>query len=233
MDRLQPENDPASIERRSFAIIDTEAGDHKPFSGLCWEVARRLVHTTADFSILETLVVPEKAVAAGVVALRASCSVFTDTRMALAGIPKRRLEPLGVTATCLLSLPGVDERAKSHGTTLSCAALELAGDRIENTILAVGNAPTTLIAFIKYLRAGGPPWRWLSACRSVLSTRRSPRNCFSKKKPAQHRHPRQTGRLSARGRDSQRLGGNCPPRQTDRMTAKRTPGLLPVSENAT
>ena len=157
MDRLRPESDPVSIERRSFAIIDAEAGEPKPFSGRCWEVARRLVHTTADFSILETLVVSEEAVSAGVAALRASRPVFTDTKMALAGIPKRRLEPLGVTATCLLSLPGVSERAKKHGTTLSRAAVELAGDSLEGAILAVGNAPTTLIALITHLRAGGRP----------------------------------------------------------------------------
>ena len=157
MNRLQPESDPVSIERRSFAIIDAETGDTKPFSGLCWEVARRLVHTNADFSILETLVVPEKAIVTGVTALRASCHVFTDTQMVLAGIPRRRLEPLGVTASCLLSLPGVSERAKQHGTTLSQAAMELAGDQIENAILAVGNAPTTLITLIKHIRAGGKP----------------------------------------------------------------------------
>lgn len=155
MDRLCPERDPLSIERRSFAIIDAEAGDDKPFSGHCWEVARRLVHTTADFSILDSLVITETAVAAGVDALRAGCSVFTDTRMVLAGIPERRTRPLGVTVTCLLSLPGVAERAKKDGVTQSRAAVEIASDRLENAILAVGNAPTTLIALIRYLRAGG------------------------------------------------------------------------------
>ena len=155
MIRLQPEKDPAAIERRSFAIIDAEAGENKPFSGHCWEVARRLVHTTADFSILDTLIISDAAVAAGVAALRAGRPVFTDTRMALAGMPERRLTPLGVTASCLLALPGVAERAKENGITQSRAAIELAEDALKNAILAVGNAPTTLIALIEYLRQGG------------------------------------------------------------------------------
>ncbi|SBV92568.1 Precorrin-8X methylmutase [uncultured delta proteobacterium] len=155
MERLQPQKDPAAIERRSFAIIDAEAGDPKPFSGLCWEVARRLVHTTADFSILDNLIISDAAVLAGVTALREGRPVFTDTRMALAGVPERRLTPLGVKAACLLTLPGVAERAQKAGITQSRAAVELAGDLLENAILAVGNAPTTLIALIQYLREGG------------------------------------------------------------------------------
>lgn len=155
MKRLQPETAPASIEQRSFAIIDAEAGEPKPFSGRCWEVARRLVHTTADFSILDSLVCTDVAVSAGVAALRAGRPIFTDTRMALAGMPKRRLDPLGVTAECLLGLPGVAERAKKHGTTQSRAAVEIAGDFLEDAILAVGNAPTALIALIRHLGEGG------------------------------------------------------------------------------
>ncbi len=155
MEWLQPESDPRSIERRSFAIIDAEAGEPKPFSGHCWEVARRLVHTTADFSLLDTLVIDENAVMAGVAALRAGCRIWTDTRMVLAGMPARRLTPLGVTAACLLALPGVAERARERGTTQTGAAVAIAGDRLENAILAVGNAPTALIALSRHLRSGG------------------------------------------------------------------------------
>lgn len=155
MKRLRPEKNPVFIEQRSFAIIDAEAGENKPFSGRCWEVARRLVHTTADFSILDCLIIDEAAIDAGVAALRAGRPIFTDTRMALAGIPERRLRPLGVTASCLLSLPGVAERAAKLGITQSRAAVEIAGDSLGGAILAVGNAPTTLIALIHYLRAGG------------------------------------------------------------------------------
>lgn len=157
MHRLQPESDPSAIEKRSFAIIDEEAGPNKPFTGHAWEVARRLVHTTADFAILDALHMTETAVAAGVAALRAGRPVLTDTQMALAGMPRRRLDPLGVEAMCLLTLPGVAERAKEHGITKSRAALEIGAEKLENAILAVGNAPTTLIALVTHLRCGGKP----------------------------------------------------------------------------
>ncbi|CAK7039868.1 MAG: Cobalt-precorrin-8 methylmutase [Desulfovibrio sp.] len=153
--RLRPEKDPRSIEERSFAIIDEEVGHNKPFTGHEWEIARRLVHTTADFAILETLAFSPNAVAAGVAALRAGRPVLTDTQMAVAGMPRRRLDPLGVTASCLLTVPGVDERAKADGITRSRAAVELAGDMLANAILAVGNAPTTLIALVEHVRGGG------------------------------------------------------------------------------
>lgn len=155
MDRLRPESTPVDIERRSFAIIDEEIGAEKPFYGHCWEVARRLVHTTADFSILDSLAFTGEAVAAGVNALLQGAPIFTDTQMAAVGMPRRRLEKLGTSAVCLLTLPGVDERATKLGITRSRAAVEIAGDRLENAILAVGNAPTTLIALTEHLRSGG------------------------------------------------------------------------------
>ena len=157
MTTLQPFHTPTDIERQSFAIIDAEAGEPKPFSGPCWEIARRLVHTTADFSILPDLSIPSSAVDAGIAALRAKAPVFTDTEMACSGIPRRRLDALGTSASCLLSLPGVAERAAAQGCTRSKAAVECAGSALAGSILAVGNAPTTLLALLEYLDAGGLP----------------------------------------------------------------------------
>ena len=152
---IQPFHSPEDIERRSFAIIDEEAGDPKPFSGPCWDVARRLVHTTADFSILKDLSIPLAAVQAGIAALRRGCTIYTDTEMVRSGIPTRRLDPLGATARCLLSLPGAADRARDRGITRSRAAVELAGESLAGSILAVGNAPTTLLALLEHLDAGG------------------------------------------------------------------------------
>jgi precorrin-8X/cobalt-precorrin-8 methylmutase len=76
--------------------------------------------------------------------------------MARAGIPLRRLEPLGSGVTCLLSLPGVAETAQEQGITRSRAAVLLAGNKLAGSILAVGNAPTTLLALLELLDAGAP-----------------------------------------------------------------------------
>lgn len=169
---------PLEIERRSFAIIEEElglgtdggptelaralfpeSGGRLPFTGAVWQVARRLVHASADYSLLPRLHIPDAAVCAGVEALRRGAPVFTDTEMARAGMPLRRLEPLGVKAACLLYLPGTAEYARGKNTTLARAAFELAAaeGRLGGAVLVVGNAPTALLALLDYLDGGVPP----------------------------------------------------------------------------
>ena len=153
---LDPASTPAAIEARSFAIIDAEAGDPKPFSGHAWSVARRLAHTSGDMTLLDALYLPDAAVAAGIAALRRGAPVYTDTEMARAGMPPRRLDPLGVTVSCVLSLPGVDDWAKTRGITRTRAGIELLGNRLGGAVVAIGNAPTALLAVLDHLDAGGP-----------------------------------------------------------------------------
>lgn len=158
---LLPETDaallpPDAIEARSFALIDAEVPEPRPFSGPAWEVARRLIHTTGDTSLPADLVLPAAAVAAGVAALRAGATVFTDTRMACVGIPARRLAPLGASAVCLLDLPGVADKAAAEGITRSRAAMLLAGPRLAGSLVAIGNAPTALLTLLELLDHGLP-----------------------------------------------------------------------------
>lgn len=173
---------PAAIERESFAIIERELTDllssgaisagsmfFPPLGGPCWEVARRIIHTTADYSILPSLHIPEAAVEAGVNALLRGAHIYTDTEMARNGMPVRRLNPLGVQATCMHKLPGVDQYAAEHNCTKARAGIMLAAGMAEagaapesakglaDSILAIGNAPTAILALLDYLDAGGQP----------------------------------------------------------------------------
>ena len=145
---LDPSVTPESIEARSFAIIDAEAGDPKPFSGKAWSVARRLVHTAGDISLLKELWLPEEAVEAGVAALRRGAPVFTDTEMVRVGIPMRRLAPLGSSVSCFLAAP---EEAVRRGVTRARAGMENLGERLNGAVVAIGNAPTALLALLEAL----------------------------------------------------------------------------------
>ena len=60
---------PEEIEARSFAIIDEELPEPRPFSGFAWEVARRLIHTSGDISLPADLYLPEEALMRGIEAL--------------------------------------------------------------------------------------------------------------------------------------------------------------------
>lgn len=142
---------PEEIERHSLQIINGEVPEPRPFTGDEWTVARRLVHTTADFELLNHIRFTPGAVSAGVAVLRQGGEIFTDTAMAAAGIPPRRLTPLGCRVTCLLSFPEVAERAQAQRITRSLAAMEIAGKRLHGAIVAVGNAPTALLGLLRLM----------------------------------------------------------------------------------
>ena len=144
---------PGAIEAQSFAIIDAEI-TNKIFAGPAWAIARRLVHTSGDLELVSQLVLPETAIQAGLEALRRKAPIFTDTEMACHGIPKRRLLALGTQARCLLSLPGCSERAQAEQITRSRAAMLAAAPLLPDAIVAIGNAPTALLALLELLAQG-------------------------------------------------------------------------------
>ncbi len=152
---LDAASSPTAIEARSFALIEEEIGPNRPFTGRAWQVARRIVHAGGDLSLLEELVLPPAAVDAGVRALSLGAAVYTDTEMARAGIPMRRLVPCGSSVECFLYRPGVEEEAKRLGSTRAAAGLRALGDALAGSILVVGNAPTALLALLAHLEAGG------------------------------------------------------------------------------
>lgn len=152
--KLQPYFTPDSIEARSFAIIDSEVPEPRAFKGPQWDVARRLIHTTADFDLLNHIQFHPDAIEAGIAALRGGCTVFTDTEMARSGIPLRRIEPFGCTVSCLLNRPDVVEAAKRDNTTRAHAAMNAASDELAGSIVAIGNAPTALIRLAEHIAAG-------------------------------------------------------------------------------
>ncbi len=148
---------PQDIESRSFAIIDEELPPPRPFEGRLWQVARRCIHTLGDTEIINDLRLNPAGLEAGVAALMRGCTVYTDTRMAAAGLPMRRLTPLGVTVTPIMALPGLDELARAGGTTRSRAGLESLARQMSGHIMVIGNAPTALLGLLDVLEQGAPP----------------------------------------------------------------------------
>jgi precorrin-8X/cobalt-precorrin-8 methylmutase len=147
---------PEEIEQESFAIIDAEAGPHG-FSPMQWSIVRRMIHTSADFDYLHTVRFSDRAVAAGIEAIRAGATIFTDTDMARSGIRARGLERFGGKVVCLMADPEIARAAQAAGTTRAVAAVEAVVDRLDGAIYAVGNAPTALLRLIELIREGCPP----------------------------------------------------------------------------
>lgn len=144
---------PEDIERMSFAIIDAEAPPHQ-WDAAAWSVVRRMIHTTADFEYVTSVRMHPQALASGVRAIQAGCTIFTDTNMAAAGIGARRLAPHGAKVQCLMGDPAVADAAAQSGTTRAYAAVDAVLERLGGNIYVVGNAPTALLRLVEHINAG-------------------------------------------------------------------------------
>lgn len=142
------------IEAESMRIIESEVPEPRPFAGVQWLVVRRMIHTTADFEMLDLARFHPNAVDAGLAALSRGCTIFTDTEMARAGIPTRRTDLLGCTVRCLMGDPDVLALSQAAGCTRARAAIDFAVSDIRPEIYVIGNAPTALLRLLEHVDAG-------------------------------------------------------------------------------
>ncbi len=151
MDSLQMK--PEEIERESFRIIDAEAGEHG-WPADEWQIVRRIVHTSADFDYVKSLVMSDDFARRGCEALRAGYGIVTDTRMALSGISRVRISHFGNRVACHVADDDVAGEARKLGITRSVAAMRKAVRDEYNRIFVIGNAPTALFELLRLIRAG-------------------------------------------------------------------------------
>ena len=144
---------PADIEARSMELIAQELGE-RVFPAEQLPVVKRVIHTTADFEYADNLVFSPGAVEQGIAAMKAGCTIVTDTQMAFSGVNKRVLEKFGGKAVCFMSDPDVAGEAKERGGTRATVSMERAAQLEGPLVLATGNAPTALVRACELIEEG-------------------------------------------------------------------------------
>ena len=129
---------PEDIQKKSFEIIDAEVPEPRPFQSDQWLVARRMIHTSADFHLLDLIRFHPQATGRGIEVLSRGCRIITDTEMARVGITAARMNRLGCSVECLMNAPEVREKALRDGTTRASAAVD------RNIICLSPNSPLYL-----------------------------------------------------------------------------------------
>ena len=137
------------IERRSFEIIDAEAGA-QGFLPDQWEIVRRMIHTTGDIGIARSVRFTSDAIASGVRALRAGAPIFVDSNMIRAGLSLARLcrANSGYVLDhihCHVAKPDVTREAEQAGMPRSLFAVRKARPMLDGAIAVFGNAPVALL----------------------------------------------------------------------------------------
>ncbi len=149
---------PLQIEAESFRIIEQEFSEqtgHRPeeYGPDRFKVIQRVIHATGDFSFAANLSFHAQAIQAGLTAIRTGRNILIDVNMGAAGISRSILHTFGGEVICRIGDKEAARIAKTRGLTRSEAAFELAvGDNIG--IVAIGNAPTALLAAMRLIEEG-------------------------------------------------------------------------------
>lgn len=147
--------DGAEIYRRSFATIRAEV-DLDGQDPILSRTIVRMIHACGMVDLVDDVAASAGFGSAATTALRDGAPVLCDTTMVASGVTRSRL-PAGNEVVCTLEEPAVRALAVELGTTRTAAAMELWRDRLEGSLVVVGNAPTALFRLLELLTAGAPP----------------------------------------------------------------------------
>lgn len=140
---------PERIEALSMECIESEAPAHS-FSEEEWTVVKRMIHTTADFTLMNDVVFSPGAVDSAVAALRAASPIFTDSNMIRTGLSIPRLKRVNVEygpekIHCHVADTDVAASATQAGLPRSLFAVKKAEPILNGGIAVFGNAPVALL----------------------------------------------------------------------------------------
>ncbi len=141
---------PQMIEEESMKTIERcLEGWHIPEE--VRPVVKRVIHTTGDFQYIKSLVFSPDAVRSGVDALRGGTTIYTDVTMVRSGINQR----YGHSVVCMLNDEGVKELAEREGITRASASMRSLSERLNRSVVVIGNAPTALLTLLEMINHQG------------------------------------------------------------------------------
>jgi precorrin-8X/cobalt-precorrin-8 methylmutase len=144
--------DGAAIYRESFSIIRKETD----LKGLEPELARvivRMIHACGMTDLRRDVQASPDAASAGISALLSGAPIFCDTMMVASGITRSRL-PRNNDVICTLNDSHTAALAEELKTTRTAASVELWRDRLEGSVVVIGNAPTALFHLLEMIASG-------------------------------------------------------------------------------
>ncbi|MDJ0731166.1 MAG: cobalt-precorrin-8X methylmutase [Crocosphaera sp.] len=136
------------IVEESFSIIDQEVGQHN-LSLLEYQIARRVIHSTADFEFISLLKFSPNSIDIGINALKNKTPIITDVTMVKQGIINL------VSKTFNNPIITAIEKAPHAllGKTRTETGLLECYQQYPQGIYVIGNAPTALVALCQQIKA--------------------------------------------------------------------------------
>ena len=145
---------PEEIDRESLKLVEASLPRSLGVGPQERYVVCRIVRAEGDPDIAASIRFSPGAVDRGLAALAAQAPVLTDVRMVEAGISRALLKRHRIATHCLIDAPQVAARAQREGTTRSVAALRELAPHLNGAVVAIGNAPTALLALLDLVDQG-------------------------------------------------------------------------------
>lgn len=137
------------ILEESFALIDQEFGEHG-FTLAEYAVVRRVIHSTGDFEFKDLVIFGEGALAAALQHLCGGGPIIVDVtmvRQGVVGMVERTFQNPLLTAVTAGD-PADTGRTRTETGLLRCL------EQHPDALVAIGNAPTALLALCDRIHAG-------------------------------------------------------------------------------
>ena len=135
------------ILKQSFTIIDQAVGEHS-LTAFEYAIARRVIHSTADFDYLEQLQFSPTAISAAINCIQEKRPIVVDVNMVYQGIINR------VTRTFNNPVITAIDQAPiaKPGLTRTETGINRCFPQYPDAIYVIGNAPTALLALCQAIR---------------------------------------------------------------------------------
>ena len=132
----------------TLAAIDREAGDHG-LSPAKYEVVRRAIHATADFSYLHNILFSPDALQSGAASLAARTTIVVDDPMVQVGIVRTIQETFANPVYC-----GAETITRPQRTKSAIAwGVETLAHRYPEAIFVIGQSAEALSLLVKLIEA--------------------------------------------------------------------------------
>jgi len=139
-----------AIYMKSRTMIQEFIGNKTPED----RFRQRCVIATGDLSVADIMRFMHDPIPAGVEAIKKGAPIFVDINMVKAGITKTGHKS---EVICVLDEDPDAEIANTYGITRTSAGFLAARDRLNGSIIAIGNAPSALIMVCKLIEKGVRP----------------------------------------------------------------------------
>lgn len=149
----------AEIEAQSLKIIEQEAPPSN-FTPEEWQIVRRMIHTTGDFTIIDSVRFSPTSIPRAAAALREGRPIFVDSNMIRSGLSFPRLKAVNgeygaERVVCHIADGDIAEEARAAGLPRSLFAVRKARGALQGGIAVFGNAPVALMELNRMIMEEG------------------------------------------------------------------------------